>query len=128
MSKGNYSTDTKHYPAAERAYCETTPAPLLNEAKRVGQETQNLIELFFSTENPLRQLRRAQGIMRLAVRYTPQQLERACAKANSLGQTSYSFINKVIKNGKAQTAIQIKTDNEIKRGENPLLRGDKLYH
>jgi transposase len=120
---GLFSTDKQHYPEAARAYAETSVQQLLEIAAAVGPNTHILIEKLLNTATPLRYLRRAQGIVRLGKDYGNARLELACERANSLGQSSYPFIEKMLKTGRVKI-----TQAPIRRGENCFLRGQELFH
>ncbi len=60
------------------------------------------------------------------VKVTPHQLESACLKANRFGNTSYHFIERILKNGRLEKTP--KESRPIYRSPNPLLRGDGLLH
>ncbi len=120
-----FITSPKHYPPGHEAYHETTPQYVRDQAQKVGPQTAKLIETLMSGPHPLKYLRRAQGIVRLAHRYGHQSMELAARQANGFGVTSYQFIERLLKNGKAKI---IKTKAPKRELSNPLLRGEKLFH
>ncbi len=60
-----YSTDSRHYPEAKLATASFGIHQAQAQAKRVGAETEKLIEHLFALSHPLKYLRRVQGILRL---------------------------------------------------------------
>lgn len=120
---GLFITNKQHYPEAARVFAETTVRQILEIAKSIGPETTSLISELFNTATPLRYLRRAQGIVRLGKTHGNARLELACARANSLKQRTYPFIERLLKSGRVPVP-QV----PIKRGENGFLRGDELFH
>ena len=129
--KGNFATKKSHYPEAQRVYAETTPSFVLQTALRIGPQTHQFIERLLSSETPLRHLRRAQGIVRLGKDHPHSHLEEACTKALQLNQSSYGFIERILKNRKGVMNSNTKhysSEQSIQRGENPFLRGNTLLH
>ena len=63
-----YATDHRHYPEAKLATASFDIHQALAMAKRIGPETEKLVEHLFSLSHPLKYLRRVQGILRLVER------------------------------------------------------------
>jgi hypothetical protein len=122
-SAGQFATEKRHYPEAARAYAETSVQQVIGIAKSVGPETTQLIESLFRSPTPLRNLRRAQGIVRLGKDHGKEKLEHACKRANALNQKSYQFLERILKTGH-QSQKQL----AIRRGENEFLRGQEHFH
>lgn len=120
-----FVTTPKHYPPGHEAYHEATPQYVRDQATKVGPETAKLIEQLMSGPHPLKYLRRAQGIVRLAQRYGREPMEFAARQANSFGVTSYQFIERLLRNGKVKIT---KTKAPRRELTNPLLRGEELFH
>ena len=128
---GAFITQKNHYPESHQVYADTTIFSVREIAKNIGPKTQNLIDSLLGGDAPLRNLRRAQGIVRLGKDYPHSHLEEACKKAIDLNQTTYGFIERVLKNKKGQmpNAVRLNSNNQlISRGENPFLRGDTLLN
>lgn len=123
-TRGKFITDKNHYPPEHQAYLEATPTWVREQASLVGPETGKLVTGLLSGPYPLKYLRSAQGIVRLAKTYGRERLEAACKKANELHQNRYRFIENLIK-----LSVNLSTTKQnIQRGDNPLLRGEELYH
>lgn len=120
-----FTTDPKHYPPEHQAYHETTPQFVRDQAARIGPETLKLIGALMSGPYPLKYLRRAQGIIRLARVYGPESMEQAASQANRFQITTYQFLERLLRNAKAKP---IKTKAPNRELSNPLLRGDELFH
>jgi|APSaa5957512622_1039677.scaffolds.fasta_scaffold24456_1 transposase len=120
--QGRFRTDKKHYPPQHQAYLEITPCYLRKKAKEIGENTFQVIDQLFKTKFPLQYLRRAQGIVALAKKYSAKELDSACQKALYFDKYYVQFIEGLIKN--VATAVESK---KVKRLPNPLLRGDELY-
>ena len=128
---GKFMTLKTHYPESHQAYADTTISSVCAIAKNIGPQTQRLIDTLLGGEAPLRHLRRAQGIVRLGKDYPHAHLEEACKKALDLNQSSFGFIERVLKNKKVEmtNAVKMNSSNQvINRGENPFLRGDTLLN
>lgn len=120
-----FITDPKHYPPEHQAYHETTPQFVRDQAQKIGPETFELITRLMSGPYPLKYLRRAQGIVRLAKHYGSDEMEKASGQANSFKITTYQFIERLLKNSK----LKIKKQKGPNRDEsNPLLRRETLFH
>ena len=120
-----FITDPKHYPPEHQAYYEATPAWARAQAGKVGPHTEKLVTGLLSGPYPLKYLRRAQGILRLAKVYGADKLELAAARANDLNQNTYPFIERLLKHGRlGETA----TMRSPQRADNPHLRKEELFH
>jgi len=84
---GEYITCNEHYPESIQAYTEITPQYLLSLAEKIGPHTLQLISELISNQQPLRYLRRAQGITRLAKVYGREKLEAAARTAGLRAQS-----------------------------------------
>ena len=120
-----FVTDPKHYPPEHQAYYEATPNWIREQGKKMGPQTHKLLCEVLSGPYPLKYLRRAQGILRLGKVHGAAQLELACERATSLHQTTYVFIERLLKHGRLGETRSL---SQTKRGENSLLRGEELFH
>lgn len=121
-TKGLFRTNDKHYPPQHKAYLEVGPCNLRDKAKLIGENTYQVINSLFQEKYPLKYLRRAQGIIALAKKYSPDQLEQACSRAKVFEKYYVPFIEALIKN--APTNIE---EKKVVRATNPFLRGKELY-
>ena len=107
-----YSTDLRHYPEAKLATASFGIHQAQAQAKRVGPETEKLIEHLFALSHPLKYLRRVQGILRLAEkkRVSIKALEYACKIALTLKNTRFAIIEAIAthhdKNGPRPVNLQ----------------------
>lgn len=94
-----YATDSRHYPEAKHATACFGIHQAQALAKRVGPETERLVEHLFSLSHPLKYLRRVQGILRLAEkkRVTIPALEYACKMALAHKNTRFAIIEAIAK-------------------------------
>jgi transposase len=123
--EGKFVTDSKHYPPEHQAYCEATPQYVRDQALKIGPETTKLITTLMAGPYPLKYLRRAQGIIRLAGVYGHDLMEGASQQANTFKITTYVFIERLLRNSKIKP---IKTKSPIRDPSNPLLRRETLFH
>jgi hypothetical protein len=88
------STLDAHYPDEKIACARFEVKSALNLARKVGPETQTLVENLVKGTHPLKHLRRIQGILRLhlcgAVR--KESLEYACNQAMRFNKTQFHYI------------------------------------
>jgi hypothetical protein len=129
--KGLFVTQRSHYPEACRAHSEATPSYTKSQAARIGPKTSEFIEQMLAGETPLKNLRRAQGVVALAKKYPAEHIEEACSAAIRLNQKNYIFVERMLKNRKGGQTIGVTRTldtGKILRGENPLLRGETLFH
>lgn len=92
-----YSTNDYHYPEAKLATANFGIHQAQAQARRVGPETEKLIEYFFSLSHPLKYLRRVQGILRLSEKKKASipALEYACKIALSHKDTRFATIEAI---------------------------------
>jgi hypothetical protein len=97
FKRGARSTLDTHRPANHRALIDTTVQRLLQRAEAIGPAvTQVLTEQFNRKRHPEEALRVAQGILRLAQDFSPQQLAAACERALQLKACSYRSVRALI--------------------------------
>ena len=123
--RGRYITQNSHLPPVHQALKEATPQMALADAAKIGPAAAATIrELIEESRHPLLFLRRAQGMLRLAKRYSPEALERAFQTVRTLGITMprLSDIEGVLKNAQ-QTAPPV----AVNRLPNPNLRGQTSW-
>jgi hypothetical protein len=94
-----YATDNRHYPEAKLATASFDIHQALTQAKRIGSETEKLVEHLFALSHPLKYLRRVQGILRLVEkkRVSIAALEYACRIALTHKNTRFATIEAIAK-------------------------------
>lgn len=105
--KGLFVTQRSHYPEASRAHSEATPSYSKSQAARIGPKTSEFVEQMLAGETPLKNLRRAQGVVALAKKYPAEHIEEACSAAIRLNQKNYIFVERMLKNRKGGQAIGV---------------------
>lgn len=78
--RGRYITQESHLPPLHHEMNKATPEYLKSQAEDIGSATAVIVgRLFTEATHPLMYLRRVQGILRLAKRYSKEQLEKSSA-------------------------------------------------
>jgi transposase len=95
---GERRTILAHYPPGKTRYLEETPEVCRRRAAEIGEHTASVVDRLLG-ERPLDRLTTAQAILRLAARYGPPRLERACARALWFGELHYGSIKRMLEKG-----------------------------
>jgi len=122
---GKYVTNKQHYPESHRAYWDTTARALRTKASKAGPHISKLVHLLLSGDQPLRYIRRCQGIIRLTNRYEAKLVDKACEIAMQWEKHNLPFIEKLLKSP-ALLGTNDKKE-KVKRGDNPYLRGRNFF-
>jgi hypothetical protein len=77
--------------------------------------------------HPEQSFRLCLGILKLAEKYSPERLEAACAKALTVGITSYKRIREMLANGKEKPDPQQQTLNLSPTATHINVRGTTYY-
>jgi transposase len=88
------STIDAHYPAEQIAVARFEVKHAINCAQKIGPKTTELIQSFFNSDQPLKLLRRAQGILKLVQKneVKPIDLEYAASQALLFGRTQFGYV------------------------------------
>ena len=127
--KGQATTSDSHRPASHKAHLEWTPSRIINWSKSKGGATGTFIEQLLSSKpHPEQGYRSALGVIRLADKYGPERLNKACEKALSLGSINYQTVKNMLKN--CMEAITKGRDLNQNKGStsNNNVRGREYYH
>lgn len=89
---GQFSTLDSHYPEQKIATARFDIVLAKREAERSGPEMKKLVELLLMGDQPLRYLRRIQGILRLKKLYSPRALEYASHQAMLFNRLRLAYI------------------------------------
>jgi transposase len=95
---GERVTDLGDYPPEKLAYLMATPSYVRRKAAEYGPFTEKLIRTILA-DHAMRNLRKAQGILRLAEKHGHQEMERACERALSFGNYRYRSIKTILEQG-----------------------------
>ena len=99
---GQRMTDINDYPPEKLAYLMVTPTYCRKKASEYGPFTERLICKILS-DHAMRNLRKAQGILRLGEKYGKEQLEKACERALVYGNYRYRSIKTILEKGLFET-------------------------
>lgn len=91
---GQWMTDHTDYPPDKLAFLMATPTWCRKKAAGFGPHTEELITAVLR-ENAMRNLRKAQAILRLAGKY-PSEIEKVAQRALSYGNTRYKSIKAML--------------------------------
>ena len=88
-------TDWADFPPEKVAFFMRTPTWCRKRAAELGPSVLAVVEALFEL-NALHRLRSAQGVIRLAERYTRDRLAAACARALAVGDPSYRTVKGIL--------------------------------
>jgi hypothetical protein len=95
---GTWRTDENDYPPDKAQFLTNTPEVCRDRAKAMGPNVFEMIDQLLKA-HALKNLRKAQGILRLADRFGPDRLDAACARALRFGNTRYQSIKTILDQG-----------------------------
>jgi hypothetical protein len=99
---GQHSTLNDHLPPEALAYKLADPQWCLKQAEAVGPYCRALIERLFA-QRVLDNLRAAQGVVRLAKKFSPVRLEAACQRALAFDSPRYRSVKQILEKGLDQS-------------------------
>ena len=105
---GQYSTEDSHMPSNHKRRKEKwSPERFIRWAQSIGLETCQVIkELLGSKRHPEQAYKSCIGVLKLADKYGPQRLEKACTMANESNLCSYRHIKNILKNNMDKALTQ----------------------
>lgn len=95
---GHRITDETDYPPEKLAYLMATPTYCRKKASEYGPNTEELISKILS-DHAMRNLRKAQGILRLGEKYGQEDMEMACERALLFGNYRYKSLKTILEKG-----------------------------
>lgn len=124
--KYRYTTLVEHMPKAHQAQAQYSLNFIMDNAKKIGVKTTELIEkMLASRAFPQQAYRACYGLLRLENRYNAIRLENACAKSLVLGVTRYQQVDHMLKNKLEEVPLPENTLTENLTHDN--LRGPSYY-
>lgn len=96
--RGSWVTDQTDYPEAAKAFLFAHPAYCRQQAAELGPHVARMVEEILA-EHAIRNLRKAQGVLRLADKYGPRRLDEACDYLLHFGATELRRLTHVLENG-----------------------------
>jgi transposase len=107
--RGRHTTIREHMPKSHQEYLDWTPTRMIEQAKKIGPKTGELVEhILVSRQFPQQGYRSCLGILRLAREYSPARLEAACQRALAIGGHSYKSVHAILKAGLDRQPLQAK--------------------
>jgi hypothetical protein len=97
VGRGEFSTQDNHYPENKIVSNRLDVLSLRREAEGVGSNLSSVINELLNSPQPLRHLRRIQGLCRLKKNYSIAAIEYACAQALTFKRFQYQFIESFAK-------------------------------
>jgi len=95
---GTWRTDLTDYPPQKLAYLMATPTYCRAKAGQVGPKTEALVKAILS-DHAMRNLRKAQAILRLADKYGSPSMEAAAERALFFGNFLYRSLKLIVEKG-----------------------------
>lgn len=95
---GTWQTDKTDYPPEKLAYLLRDPEYCRQKAQEIGSETLNLIGQILERQT-MCNIRKAQAILRLAEKHSPEALEEAAGYALAFGNLEYRSIKTILEKG-----------------------------
>ena len=121
-----HTTDRAHMPRSHQVHNEWPPSRIVNWAKETGPSTAALVERVMAERpHPEQGYRACLGIIRLAKRFTPERLEKACARALATKSHSYKAIESMLARRLEAEPLPVVSNLVLPPHEN--LRGSSYY-
>ena len=95
---GTWQTDEADYPPEKRAYLEQTPAYCRAQAQPLGPEVSRYMERILA-DHAMRNVRKAQAVLRLGQRYGATALDQACGRALSFDNLRLASLKEILEKG-----------------------------
>jgi len=95
---GTWRTDSSDYPPEKLAYLMATPTYCRKKAAEVGPQTEALIQEILG-DHVMRNLRKAQAVLRLAQKFGVASMEAASQRALLFGNLNYRSIKTILEKG-----------------------------
>ena len=95
---GLWRTDLADYPPGKRAYLEQTPEYCRRRAGELGPQAGRYVRRILQ-DHAMRNLRKAQGVLRLAERWGAEAVDQACRRALSFGNLRFKSLEQILEKG-----------------------------
>ena len=126
--QGGFTTLREHMPKAHQKYLDWTPSRIIRWAGKNGPNTKKLIAAIMENRpHPEQGFRSCLGIIRLAKRYSPERLEKACIRALTINGHSYKSVQSILKNGLDQQSCIFDQAEDIYPEKHANVRGRQYY-
>jgi len=101
---GTWRTDLSDYPPEKLAYLMPAPTHCRSKAAQIGPQTESLIREILA-DHAMRNLRKAQAVLRLAEKYGPAAMEAAAERALAFGNVQYRSLKTILEKGWLRTDV-----------------------
>ena len=126
--KGGFTTLPEHMPKSHQKYLQWTPSRIIRWAGKNGPKTERLVtRIMESRPHPEQGFRSCLGIMSLAKSYSPERLEKACARALIINSSSYKSVKSILKNNLDQQPLLFDQVEGAPPVEHDNIRGKHYY-
>jgi len=95
---GTWKTDLSDYPPEKLAYLMPAPTHCRSQAAQIGPQTETLMGEILG-DHAMRNLRKAQAVLRLAEKYGPSAMEAAAQRALAFGNFQYRSLRTILEKG-----------------------------
>ena len=96
--RGTWRTDQNDYPEPAKAFLFAHPTWCRKKAAELGAHVARMVETILA-DHAIRNLRKAQGVLRLAEKYGPKRLDEACDYLLHFEATELRRLTHVLENG-----------------------------
>ncbi len=96
--RGTWRSDPNDYPDAAKAFLFAHPQYCCKKAAEIGPHVARMVEEILSN-HAIRNLRKAQGVLRLSDKYGPKRLDEACCYLLHFGATELRRLTHVLEQG-----------------------------
>jgi transposase len=127
--KGQYSTETEHMPADHQKYLQWNGDRFRKWAEKIGINTYKVINAILSSK-PVEQqtYRSCMGLLKLADKYSAEQLEQACSKTLKYSASpSYKSIRTIIASDADRSVLSHSTTEQSTTDAHGITRGADYY-
>jgi len=123
--KYGYSTIPDHMPIAHRKHMEWTPQRLSSWGRTIGPDVEKLITAIFGTVvHPEQGYRQCLGVIRLAKKFGPDRLNKACRIAIDNNLVGYRHIRSILESGRDK---QLEEESRPVPVNHSNIRGGEYY-
>ena len=129
-AENRWRTEPNHYPPGKREFLIQTQSHCRERSRLLGSFVEQIIREVLDNPSNAR-LRKAQAILRLADRFGPEKLDRACERAIAFDATDYATIKNVLIKGLENEPVTQTAEGQEREelGDLTFLRsGDSFVH
>lgn len=131
--QGTYTTDPNHMPQAHRKHDTWSPGRLQNWAARLGPNVLLLTkDMLVRKAHPEQAYRGCLGLLNLSRQYDNERLDKACARAMTIGSPYLRSVKSILKQGIDQLDLPLNeqhtTHEDSRCDDHDNIRGPQYYH